>query len=210
MEAGVLALQGGFREHARALCRLGVSCREVRLPAHFDGLEGLIVPGGESTTIAKLAAEYGLVDSIVDFYRENKPVWGTCAGAIFLSKPTKKNQPVLGLIDIEIERNAYGRQVDSFEAEVKTTLPSASGERSSNREADTSNFPGVFIRAPRVSTVGSTVDVLGRISTGEIVAARQGNLMVTTFHPELTNDPRFHEYFLGMSSDRVGYGAREG
>ena len=210
MEAGVLALQGGFREHARALCRLGVSCREVRLPAHFDGLEGLIVPGGESTTIAKLAAEYGLVDSIVDFYRENKPVWGTCAGAIFLSKPTKKNQPVLGLIDIEIERNAYGRQVDSFEAEVKTTLPSSSGQRSSNREAGTSMFPGVFIRAPRVSTVGSTVDVLGRISTGEIVAARQGNLMVTTFHPELTNDCRFHEYFLGMSADRVGYGAQEG
>ncbi len=204
MEAGVLALQGGFREHARALCRLGANCREIRLPRHFVGLDALVVPGGESTTIGKLAAEYDLVDPILDFCRDNKPVWGTCAGAIFLSKPTGANRTALGLIDIEIERNAYGRQVDSFEAEVKTTLPSVGGEESLNDEAHTSMFPGVFIRAPRVSTVGSSVDVLGRISTGEIVAARQGNLMVTMFHPELTNDCRFHEYFLEMSADRVG------
>ena len=210
MEAGVLALQGGFREHSRALCRLGANCREIRLPRHFVGLDALVVPGGESTTIGKLAAEYDLVDPILDFCRDNKPVWGTCAGAIFLSKPTGANRTALGLIDIEIERNAYGRQVDSFEAEVKTTLPSVGGEESLNDEAHTSMFPGVFIRAPRVSTVGSSVDVLGRISTGEIVAARQGNLMVTMFHPELTNDCRFHEYFLEMSADRVGRGVVDG
>ena len=209
MEAGVLALQGGFREHARALCRLGANCREIRLPRHFVGLDALVVPGGESTTIGKLAAEYDLVDPILDFCRDNKPVWGTCAGAIFLSKPTGANRTALGLIDIEIERNAYGRQVDSFEAEVKTTLPPVLGEVNPNDEAHTSRFPGVFIRAPRVSTVGSSVDVLGRLSTGEVVAARQGNLMVTMFHPELTNDYRFHEYFLGMSADRARSGAHD-
>ena len=209
MEAGVLALQGGFREHATALRRLGANCREVKLPNDFDGLECLVVPGGESTTIGKLAEEYGLIEPIVDFANENKPVWGTCAGAIFLSKPTRVNQPVLRLIDIEVERNAFGRQVDSFEAEVRTKLPPVPGAESFIGEpAYTRLFPGVFIRAPRVVVVGPSVDVLGRLSTGEVVAARQMNLLVTVFHPELTDDYRFHEYFLGMSADRIGRGVQ--
>ena len=208
MEAGVLALQGGFREHATVLRRLGANCREVKLPHDFDGLDVLIVPGGESTTIGKLAVEYGLIDPIVDFARQNKPIWGTCAGAIFLSKLTGVNQPVLRLIDIEVERNAFGRQVDSFEAEVTITLSQMPGNENSSDRLHAGVFPGVFIRAPRVVMVGPSVDVLGRLSTGEIVAARQKNLLVTVFHPELTDDHRFHEYFLGMLPDQVGVGLR--
>ena len=201
MEAGVLALQGGFREHVTILRRLGANCREVKLPNDFDGLDCLVVPGGESTTIGKLAVEYGLIEPIVDFAGQNRPVWGTCAGAIFLSKLRGFKQPVLRLIDIEIKRNAFGRQVDSFEAEVMTTLPRTSGTWSSSGGGGTGVFPGVFIRAPRVVEAGPSVDVLGRLSTGEIVAARQKNLLVTVFHPELTDDHRFHEYFLGMMPD---------
>ena len=204
----MLALQGGFREHVAVIRSLGVNCREVKLPNDFDGLDCLIVPGGESTTIGKLAVEYGLIDPIVDFAAQNRPVWGTCAGAIFLSKLTGVNQPVLRLIDIEVERNAFGRQVDSFEAEVTTNLSQMPGNDSSNDGEGKGVFPGVFIRAPRIVVVGPSVDVLGRLSTGEVVAVRQRNLLVTVFHPELTGDRRFHQYFLGMLSDQVKTGLR--
>jgi 5'-phosphate synthase pdxT subunit len=203
MEAGVLALQGGFREHKTTLCSLGVSCREVRLPHQLEGLDSLIIPGGESTTIGNLASDYGFIDPLRDFACDNRPVWGTCAGAIFMSKTSDNGQPVLGLIDIVVERNAFGRQVDSFEADVDAAFPSSPGSENIHDGVGTSKFLGVFIRAPAITEVGPLVDVVGRLATGEVVAARERNLLATVFHPELTDDYRFHEYFLDMSAKRT-------
>jgi len=203
MEVGVLALQGGFREHTTTLRRLGVVSREVRLPYQLEGLDGLIVPGGESTTIGKLAVDYGLVDPIKSFAKGGRPVWGTCAGAIFLAKPSGASQPVLGLIDVVIERNAFGRQIDSFEANIETDLLPDLESEGLGVGSNKHNFLGVFIRAPIIVAVGPSVDVVGKLVTGEVVAARDNNLLVTVFHPELTNDCRFHEYFLRMSGKRT-------
>ena len=203
MEVGVLALQGGFREHIITLRRLGVVSREVRLPHQLEGLDGLIVPGGESTTIGKLAADYGLVDPIKSFAKGGRPVWGTCAGAIFLAKPSAARQPVLGLIDIMIERNAFGRQIDSFEANIETDFLSDVESEGFGIASNKHKFLGVFIRAPIIVAVGPSVDVVGKLATGEVVAARDNNLLATVFHPELTNDCRFHEYFLRMSGERT-------
>ncbi len=190
MRIGVLALQGDFAEHIAMLRRIGVETREVRLLRELDGLDGLIVPGGESTTIGKLAVTFGLVEPIRDFAASGRPIWGTCAGMIFLAREALDGvpgQPLLGLMDITVVRNGFGRQVDSFEADLEVP---ALGEPP---------FRGVFIRAPYVKRWGEAVEVLARLETGEVVAVRQEKLLATAFHPELTDDERFHRYFLGLA-----------
>lgn len=185
LKIGVLALQGAFREHCEAIRALGAECVEVRLPEHLDGLDGLIIPGGESTTIGKLAAMYGLDEAIRRFNQEQaRPVWGTCAGMIYVSRDAGRPQPVLSLIDLSVERNAFGRQVDSFETDLP--IP-ALGEEP---------FPAVFIRAPLIAGTGPDVQVLARLVDGRPVAAQSGRILVTSFHPELTGDLRIHRYFL--------------
>ena len=188
MKIGILALQGDFIEHRQVLERLNVHTREVRLAEHLEGLDGLIIPGGESTTIGKLAVDFGLLAPLQEFGRQ-KPIWGTCAGAIFLSKDARREQPLLGLMDITVERNAFGRQVNSFEADI--IVPAL-------EQVDPNNQPyhGIFIRAPLIESVRNGVDVLATLPDGRIVAAQQGHLLATSFHPELTPDDRFHRYFL--------------
>jgi 5'-phosphate synthase pdxT subunit len=184
---GVLALQGAFREHVDRLKRLGAEAVEVRRREQLEGLDGLIIPGGESTTIGKLAVKYDLLAPIGAMAREGKPVWGTCAGMIVLAKDIgPHDQPLIGVMDIHVRRNAFGRQVDSFEADL--TAPALGDEP----------FRGVFIRAPLIESVGRGVEVLARLDDGTIVAARQENLLATAFHPELTDDDRFHRYFLSQ------------
>jgi pyridoxal 5'-phosphate synthase pdxT subunit len=185
LKIGVLALQGAFREHCEAIRALGAECVEVRLPEHLDGLDGLIIPGGESTTIGKLAAMYGLDEAIRRFNQDQaRPVWGTCAGMIYVSRDAGRPQPVLSLIDLSVERNAFGRQVDSFETDLP--IP-ALGEEP---------FPAIFIRAPLIAETGPEVQVLARLADGRPVAAQAGRVLVTSFHPELTGDLRIHRYFL--------------
>jgi 5'-phosphate synthase pdxT subunit len=186
MKIGVLALQGAFREHIEALRELGVEAVEVRLPEQLEGLDGLIIPGGESTAIGKLAVKYGLQEAIRRYVSGGNPVYGTCAGMIMLSKDVGMDQPLFGLMDIKVERNAFGRQLDSFETDLD--IP-ALGDKP---------FPGVFIRAPRIEEVGQGVEVLAKLQDGTPVAAQEGNIIVTAFHPELTHDLRFHRYFLAM------------
>jgi len=190
---GVLALQGDFTEHITVLRRLGVEPRQVRLPADLEGLDGLIIPGGESTTIGKLARDFNLIEPLKAFGAE-KPIWGTCAGAIFLSKDAtraKQGQPLLGLMDITIQRNAFGRQVDSFEVGLDVPALADLGP-------DNPPFEAVFIRAPLIESVDAPdVEVLARVDEA-IVAARQGHLLATSFHPELNEDDRFHQYFLSL------------
>jgi 5'-phosphate synthase pdxT subunit len=184
MKIGVLALQGAFREHIEALRKLGAEAVEVRLPEQLEGLDGLIIPGGESTAIGKLAVEYGLQEAIRCYAQAGKPVYGTCAGMILLSRDVGRDQPLLGVMDVTVERNAFGRQLDSFETDLDI---SALGEQP---------FHAVFIRAPKIESVGNEVKVLAKLPDGTPVAAQQGNMLVTAFHPELTNDLRFHRYFL--------------
>lgn len=190
MKIGVLALQGDFIEHEQVLRRLGVEAVEVRLPQHLEGLDGLIIPGGESTTIGKLASEYGLIEPLREFGR-HKPLWGTCAGTIFLSRDARRSQPLLGLMDIRVERNAFGRQVDSFEVDLD--VPAL---RTLNDGAQP--YHAVFIRAPLIESVGDEAEVLSRLDDGRVVAAQQGHLLATAFHPELTEDDRFHRYFIHL------------
>ncbi|MCS6993457.1 MAG: pyridoxal 5'-phosphate synthase glutaminase subunit PdxT [Anaerolineales bacterium] len=191
MKIGVLALQGDFAEHISTLRRLGVETVEVRLPGHLDDLNGLILPGGESTTIARLAVAFGLMEPLRDFGRE-KAIWGTCAGAIFLSKDAKRDQPLLGLMDITVQRNAFGRQVDSFEVDLD--IPEL--KAATRTEAP---YHAVFIRAPLIESVSGAAQPIATLPDGRIVAARQGKLLATSFHPELTPDTRFHEYFLSLA-----------
>jgi 5'-phosphate synthase pdxT subunit len=206
MRIGVLALQGDFAEHSAVLRRVGHTAEEVRLPEQLHGLDGLIIPGGESTTIGKLAVMYGLMDPLREFARE-RPVWGTCAGAIFLSRDARRDQPLLGLMDIRVARNAFGRQVDSFETElavpalalVETLEPAPGNGRHHSNPAEPRPFHAVFIRAPLIEQVGPGVEVLARLSDGRIVAARQGHLLATSFHPELTGDDRFHQLFIRLA-----------
>jgi 5'-phosphate synthase pdxT subunit len=183
MNVGVLALQGAFIEHIKTLRELGVQPVEVRLPEQLDGLDALIIPGGESTTIGKLAVTYKLLEPLRRFAAA-KPVWGTCAGMIMLAKDIGRDQPLIGVMDIQVNRNAFGRQVDSFETDL--TVPELGAEP----------FRAVFIRAPLVTGVGDGVQVLARLEDEGIVAVRQGFWMATAFHPELTPDNRFHRYFL--------------
>lgn len=188
MIIGVLALQGDFAEHIVMLKSLGVEAIEVRLPEHLKDLDGLIIPGGESTTIGKLATDYGLLGPLKTFGQRHA-IWGTCAGAIFLSKDVSREQPLLGLMDIKVARNAFGRQVDSFEADLDISeLPQATG-------ADEA-FHAVFIRAPIIESVSGDAKILASLPDGRIVAAQQGHFLATSFHPELTGDSRFHEYFM--------------
>jgi 5'-phosphate synthase pdxT subunit len=199
MKLGVLALQGDFAEHSAALRRLGHSPVEVRLPRDLAGVEGLIIPGGESTTIGMLAEQYGLIEPIREL-AASKPVWGTCAGAIFLSKDARRVQPLLGLMDIDVERNAFGRQVDSFEIDLDVPALAETAIAVNGHPAEAERpFHAVFIRAPLIERAGPAVDVLSRLPDGRIVAARQGNLLATSFHPELTGDDRFHQMFVGMA-----------
>ena len=191
MKIGVLALQGDFAEHIAMLKRLQVQAGEVRLPEHLQGLDGLIIPGGESTTIGKLAGDYGLIEPLRAFGGQHA-IWGTCAGAIFLSRDARREQPLLNLMDIQVERNAFGRQVQSFEADLD--VPDLKAVTGKDRP-----YHAVFIRAPVIESVGKEAQVLASIDGGRIVAARQGHLLATSFHPELTGDTRFHEYFLSLA-----------
>jgi pyridoxal 5'-phosphate synthase pdxT subunit len=189
MTIGILDIQGSVEEHFDALGRLGSEVEPVlvKKAVDFEGLDGLIIPGGESTTVSKLLRRFELDRVLKDRAQEGMAVWGTCAGAILLgaeiggSSETGDVEP-LGLIDISVERNAYGRQLDSFEAEL---------------EFDGKNVPGVFIRAPQISRVGDGVEVLAKFEE-EIVAARDGRVLVTTFHPEMTDNLSVYRYFVGM------------
>ena len=190
MKIGVLALQGDFSEHIAMLKRLNVEASEVRLPEHLNGLDGLIIPGGESTTIAKLAVAYNLMEPL-KLFGQRHAIWGTCAGAIFLSKDIGRDQPLLGLMDIKVKRNAFGRQIDSFETDLDIPeLKQATGTRD--------DYHAVFIRAPIIESVNGDAKILATVPDGRIVAAQQGHLLATSFHPELTKDTRFHEYFLTL------------
>jgi pyridoxal 5'-phosphate synthase pdxT subunit len=195
MKIGVLALQGAFIEHLQTLRELGVEACEVRLPADLEGLDGLILPGGESTTIGKLAVNYGLIEPIRALAQEGKPLWGTCAGMIFMSKDAQREQPLLGLMDVVVRRNAFGRQVDSFETDLE--IPAIVTPENPRP------FHAIFIRAPLIETVGPGVEVLASLENGTIVAARQNNWLATSFHPELSRDDRFHRYFLSLADRAV-------
>jgi 5'-phosphate synthase pdxT subunit len=192
MRIGILALQGDFAEHCVMLQRLGVTVIEVRLPEQLEGLNGLIIPGGESTTIAKLAVNYNLMEPLRAFAQE-KAMWGTCAGAIFMSRDAHRNQPLLQLMDITVERNAFGRQVNSFEVDLD--VPALLEVEPSGQP-----FHAVFIRAPLIESVQANTCILAKLADGRIVAAQQGHLLATAFHPELTGDDRFHRYFLQLAA----------
>lgn len=186
MKVGVLALQGAFREHIRMLRELGAEAVEIRLPAELDEVDGLIIPGGESTTMRKLMADYGLVDPLREFAASGKPVFGTCAGLIVMAERLGgRRQELLNLIDIDVERNAYGRQVDSREADI------------SSDALGPEPFHAVFIRAPQILSTGPRVEPLARYR-GQVVLARQENILVAAFHPELTGDARVHKLFLQL------------
>jgi len=185
MAIGVLALQGDFAAHARTLRRIGVNAIEVRRSNDLDAADGLILPGGESTTMLKFIEEENLAQSITDFARQGKPILGTCAGAILLAREVyNPAQASLGLIDIGVERNGYGRQVDSFIAEVETAIEGGPLE-------------AVFIRAPRIRGAGPNVEVVASLND-EPVLVREGNILAATFHPELTEDTRVHSLFVEM------------
>ncbi|PID84892.1 MAG: pyridoxal 5'-phosphate synthase glutaminase subunit PdxT [Chloroflexi bacterium] len=196
MKIGVLALQGAFIEHIQILEALGVEAAAVRLPEQLADLDGLIIPGGESTTIGKLARMYHFMEPLEQFAAE-KAMWGTCAGMIFMAKEVEsstsgKDQPLLAVMDIAVARNAFGRQVDSFEASLDVAV---------FENGDSGAFPAVFIRAPQLLATKGTAKVIATLADGTAVAAQQGKWLVTAFHPELTNDNRFHRYFLKLASE---------
>jgi 5'-phosphate synthase pdxT subunit len=188
MKIGVLALQGAFKEHIDILTRLGAEVIEVRLGKNLEGLDGLVIPGGESTTIGKLAVLYDLVTPLRRF-AESKAVWGICAGMILMAKRIKGDQPRLGIMDMAVSRNAFGRQVDSFETGVMVD----------GLDGDTPvPFPAVFIRAPKVIETWGAASIIARLDHQTAVAVRQQRHLATAFHPELTCDPRLHQYFLKL------------
>ena len=191
MEFGVLALQGDFCEHRISLEKLGADVSEVRLPEHLDGLDGLILPGGESTAIGKLMVAYGLLDAIREF-GQTRAIWGTCAGAILLSKDVGTNQALLGLMDITIERNAFGRQLDSFVIDLPVPF----------LEPSQPDYHLTFIRGPIITQVYGQAEPLMPLPDGRIIASRQRKLLATSFHPELTSDLRFHRYFMEMAQSQ--------
>ncbi|MEW6113377.1 MAG: pyridoxal 5'-phosphate synthase glutaminase subunit PdxT [Thermodesulfobacteriota bacterium] len=190
MKIGVLALQGDFQEHELALRKIGVEAVEVRLPQDLDGLDGLIIPGGESTSIGKLATTFNLIDPLKQFAKTT-PVWGTCGGLVFMAKDVGFDQPILGVLDMVVERNAFGRQVDSFEEDLAI------------KGIEGGPFHGVFIRAPEVKEVGPSIEILCRVEDGRIVAVRNGHLLATSFHPELTDDLRLHRYFVEIVAEKA-------
>ncbi len=188
MRIGVLAVQGDFREHLDTLRSIGVEGIEVRLPADLEGIDGLILPGGESTTMRLLIERWGLREPILGLARENVPLFGTCAGMIVLSKRISGGEePILPLLDVTVVRNAFGRQLDSFEGDVAV------------RVLGDTPVHGVFIRAPVIDEVGPAVDVLARLDDGRIVAVRERNVLATSFHPELAGETRFHRLLATMA-----------
>jgi len=188
IKVGVLALQGAFREHINAVRKCGVYAKEIKLPEQVACMDGLIIPGGESTTINKLLKKYGFKPYLDNFHKKGKPIFGTCAGLIILSNDIKGENAGLGYIDITAERNAYGRQIDSFEESVNLNL---------NYNLNGKNFNAVFIRAPKILKVGGNVKILGKLN-GNIIMARENNILVSVFHPELEDDTRVHQYFIEM------------
>ena len=185
---GVLALQGAFREHVAAVTRLGATAREVRQLKDIDGIDALIIPGGESTTMGKLLNEWNMLEPLRQRILDGMPVYGSCAGLILLCREIEdSDQPRLGVLDATVRRNAFGRQVDSFETELN--IP----------EIGADPIPAVFIRAPVITGVGAGVTVLAEVK-GQAVAVRQNNILATSFHPELTPDTRMHSYFLSFCS----------
>ena len=189
MEVGVLAIQGDFAEHIAVLGKLGVTAREIRLPEQLDSLDGLIIPGGESTTLSRLMTIYNLREPIAQMAGRGLAIWGTCAGMIMLSREITEQDPVpLDVMDIGVQRNAFGRQVDSFEQDLNVSALGGAP------------YHAIFIRAPVIIRVGRGVKVLSALEDERPVAVQQGNLMATSFHPELTNDYRFHSYFLDLAN----------
>ena len=183
MKIGVLALQGAFREHRIMLESLGCTVTEVRLPKHLEGLDGIVFPGGESTTIGKLMVHYGFIEALTAYYKNGGAIFATCAGAILLaSEIVGSEQPRLGLLEMSVKRNDFGRQVDSFQTSLEV-------------KGLESPFPALFIRAPILESVGEGVEVLAEFEH-QIVLARKDRLLVSSFHPELTSDPRLHQFFL--------------
>lgn len=190
VKIGVLALQGAFIEHQHMLEQAGAQTRQIRLPDQLAHVDGLVIPGGESTTIGKLATDYGLIEPLRQF-AQTKPTWGTCAGLIFLAKDIGiDSQPILGLMDVRVNRNAFGRQIDSFETDLQIV---GLGD---------APFHAVFIRAPLVQEAAPNVTVLAQLDAERIVAVQQDHLLGTSFHPELTDDNRLHRYFYEMVRQR--------
>lgn len=192
MRIGILAAQGAFIEHIAILKQLEVTALPIRLARELSGLDGLIIPGGESTAISRLIQDYKLTNALTSLAKEGLPIFGTCAGMILLAGNISDGNNVkpLGLIDIKVNRNAFGRQKESFESELEIPVL---GKKP---------FPGVFIRAPLIEQVASGVKILATLTDGRIVAARQEKLLVSAFHPELTDDLRFHQYFLDIVAGR--------
>ena len=187
MRIGVLASQGAFVEHIAILNQMKIEALPVRLPQELVGLDGLIIPGGESTSIGKLMLDYNLTSEIGNLAKKGLPIFGTCAGMILLAKEISDTDiEPMGLMDIKVKRNAFGRQRESFETELSIPVL---GEKP---------FPGVFIRAPIIEQANSGVEILARLTDGTCVAARQGKVLASAFHPELTDDLRFHRYFLDI------------
>ena len=217
LKIGVLAVQGDFAEHISVLRRLNVDCCEVRLPEHLEGMDGLIIPGGESTTLSRLMSIYHLREPVRNMAERGKAIWGTCAGMIMLAHEITEADPVpLQLMDIGVQRNAFGRQIDSFEqdldidgiagldsiAGLDTAGRDTAGPDAAGPESKPEPFHAIFIRAPVVTWVGPQVTTLASLPgpDGKAVAVRQGSLMATSFHPELTGDARLHRYFLDLAS----------
>jgi 5'-phosphate synthase pdxT subunit len=199
MRVGVLALQGTFVEHIGILWQLGVEAPPIRLPDELDILDGLIIPGGESTTMLRLMESFGLLQSIREMARDGLPIWGTCAGMILLAKNVSNYEmETLGLMDVKIRRNAFGSQVDSFEADLDVPVV---GEEP---------FHAIFIRAPVIEEAKPNATILSRLPNGTIVAIRQNRLLACAFHPEFTDDLRFHRYFLDMVSHRLAGNPEDG
>jgi 5'-phosphate synthase pdxT subunit len=199
MKIGVLALQGAFREHLDTLESIGVEGVPVRLPADLDGVSGLILPGGESTTMRRLIDRWGLERPILDLAERGAPLFGTCAGMIVLAREIAGGEPpILPLLDVTVERNAFGRQLDSFEADLSVPVLGAQPVH------------GVFIRAPIVDRTGPNVDVLARLDDGRVVAVRERNIIATAFHPELAGETRFHRLVATMASEHDDPGEGSG
>ena len=205
MKIGVLALQGAFAEHIIMLKKLGVETAEIRLPMQLDDLDGLIIPGGESTTMGKLMVDFELLEPLREFGLAHA-IWGTCAGAILLAKDAHRDQPLLNLMDITVERNAFGRQLDSFQAALNVDGLKQAGDTPSAmlrvQASESAPFHAVFIRAPIIESVHGNAKTLVSLPDGRIVAAQEGHLLATSFHPELTGDTRFHEYFLTLVKEK--------
>jgi len=192
LKIGVLAIQGDFIEHITILTKLGVNSQQVRLPEQLEDLDGLIIPGGESTTLSRLMSMYHLREPVAQMAQQHKTVWGTCAGMIMMAHEITEEDPIpLQLMDIGVQRNAFGRQIDSFEQDLEIT------------QFNTPPLHAIFIRAPVIIRVGDGVQVLAELPDGRPVAVQQGNLLATSFHPELTNDTRFHQYFLDLAATQA-------